>query len=256
MKHFIILLTISLFLAGCKDNDEPLPQNPSQTKESVIITTDFNITIDENPEPALVLGTISASTDSDNPLKFSIGTQTPSGALTINSETGVLSVADYLAFNYEANPTITATVRVTDDISEKIANVNINLNDISIIWSGDRITFTKINNADFNLEENQDRITENVWLTRADSDVLINMKGGSGCAPENVQLAYGTTAELPNLVFSDCMKKLEGSALKDLPGKDVVFFLVLEDIYIDVHFTAWTSGQVGGGFAYERTTPN
>ena len=33
-------------------------------------------------------------------------------------------------------------------------------------WTGPKITFTKADDADWTLEENQDRITDNVWITR------------------------------------------------------------------------------------------
>jgi hypothetical protein len=34
------------------------------------------------------------------------------------------------------------------------------------VWSGERITFTKADGADPTAPENQDGITENVWITR------------------------------------------------------------------------------------------
>ena len=37
------------------------------------------------------------------------------------------------------------------------------------IWDGPEITFTKGNNVNINLPQNQDRITDNVWITRGNS---------------------------------------------------------------------------------------
>ena len=34
------------------------------------------------------------------------------------------------------------------------------------VWTSDIITFTKTDNSDESLAENQDRITDNVWITR------------------------------------------------------------------------------------------
>ncbi|NJO89968.1 MAG: hypothetical protein HC831_14235 [Chloroflexia bacterium] len=128
---------------------------------------------------------------------------------------------------------------------------------MEIVWTGDKITFYKPANADTNLEKFQDRITENVWLTRENNGPLVNKAPGAiGCDPGNVKMAYGLVANRANLTFSDCMEKLEGSMLKELAGKDVVFYLVTDDIYLDVHFVSWSSQSSGGQFSYERSTPN
>ena len=38
----------------------------------------------------------------------------------------------------------------------------------------------------------------------------------------------------------------------DIP---IVLHIAEEDIFIDVNFSAWTSGASGGGFSYTRSTP-
>ena len=42
------------------------------------------------------------------------------------------------------------------------------------IWNGPITTFTKTNNADWTMEAFQDRITNNVWITRANSQPIFN----------------------------------------------------------------------------------
>ena len=37
------------------------------------------------------------------------------------------------------------------------------------IWDGSEITFTKGNNVNINLPQNQDRITDDVWITRGNT---------------------------------------------------------------------------------------
>ncbi len=44
------------------------------------------------------------------------------------------------------------------------------------IWSGADIEFSKENDADWTLEENQDRLTDNVWITRQDRRQIYNYK--------------------------------------------------------------------------------
>ncbi len=50
-----------------------------------------------------------------------------------------------------------------------------NLN-AQIVWIGDDITFTKEGSTDWTLEENQDRLTENVWLARQNNKAIYNYK--------------------------------------------------------------------------------
>jgi len=83
------------------------------------------------------------------------------------------------------------------------------------------ITFTKANNSDWTLEENQDRITNAVWLTRQDNGGLFNI-----------------AVESDNIVN----------------GQDVLLHLITDDIYIDIKFISWQGGSAGGGFSYERST--
>ena len=43
------------------------------------------------------------------------------------------------------------------------------------IWTGAPMTFTKADYADWTNAANQDRITDNVWLTRKDTQGLFNI---------------------------------------------------------------------------------
>ena len=42
-------------------------------------------------------------------------------------------------------------------------------------WNGPTITFTKIDSSDWTQEANQDRITDEVWLTRQNRQGLFNI---------------------------------------------------------------------------------
>ena len=46
--------------------------------------------------------------------------------------------------------------------------------------SADTVVFTKPDSADWTLEENQDRITDNVWITRKDIQSLFNIAQEAG----------------------------------------------------------------------------
>lgn len=124
------------------------------------------------------------------------------------------------------------------------------------IWSGPNIIFTKLNNADWMLESNQDRITANVWITRKDNQTIFNIvkENGSGSSsPSGTEWAFGTTANFENLTF-DTFNKTHGSNPTSTINRDMVLHLITEDIYIDIKFVSFSGGGTGGGFSYERST--
>jgi hypothetical protein len=127
-------------------------------------------------------------------------------------------------------------------------------------WNGPTMTFTKTDNSDPTLAENQDQITSNVWLTRGNSGgQLYNAKTESdsskSTSPDDTQWALGTTSNIGTLTFSTFRGT---SKPQDAIGQNMVLHLVTDDIYIDIKITSWTSGRnSGGGFSYERSTdPN
>lgn len=126
-----------------------------------------------------------------------------------------------------------------------------------VIWDGPTITFTKANNADFNLEQNQDRLTDDIWITRKANKGIFNIATESDyvedVSPEGTEWAFGTTADVGSLTFDDW----ETTVMENPPsmvGQDMVVHLITDDIYIDIKFTSWQGSNAGGGFAYERSS--
>jgi len=124
-------------------------------------------------------------------------------------------------------------------------------------WTGPKITFTKTNNADWTLEANQDRITDNVWITRANNQGIFNIVTETDysdfSSPADTEWAIGTTANIGSLTF-DNWEDTSGSNPPSLVDQDMVVHLITDDIYIDIKFLSWQSGGAGGGFSYERST--
>lgn len=129
------------------------------------------------------------------------------------------------------------------------------------IWDGPNMTFTKINFADWTLQANQDRITPNVWITRANNQGIFNIAqepsytgmGTTGNSPLDTEWAFGTTSNIGALTFTTWAIAMDNSPLSKI-GQDMVVHLISEDIYIDIKFLSWTSAAGGGGFSYERST--
>ena len=127
----------------------------------------------------------------------------------------------------------------------------------AVIWQGERIVFTKADGADPTLAENQDRITDSVWITRGnDGGQIFNIverdRAVKSSSPEGTLWALGTTADLPNLEFLPFRPAVRSP--KDVVGKELVMYIEAEGIYLDVKFLSWSQGKLGG-FSYERSTP-
>jgi hypothetical protein len=259
MKNLIyplVLFSGVLFVTASCSEDETEPVE--------ITAEDFSVTIDENPQDGAVIGTVSASVNTGT-LSYSLSNQNPGGAMTINSSTGELSVLNSGAFDFETNPVVSATATVSGGQASEEVSITINLNDIDensggtttgTIWTGAKITFQKASGADPSQETNQDRITENVWITRGNNGGQIyNAKtensASKNTSPADTEWAVGTTSQLSSLTFTDFRSAIRP---KNIVGQDLVVHLITDDIYIDVKFTQWASNKQGG-FAYDRSTP-
>ena len=137
------------------------------------------------------------------------------------------------------------------------------------VWDGATITFSKANNADYTSAQHQDRITDDVWLTRTNSGgALINYSQESsfdrGTSPRGTLWALGSTSDT-NLSFDDFRDfdgTSSGSGSNSPPMNQALVLKITngtttesDDIHIDVTFTSWQSGRSnGGGFTYTRST--
>jgi hypothetical protein len=129
--------------------------------------------------------------------------------------------------------------------------------DAGTIWTGTSISFSKSGGDDPTQPANQDRITPNVWLTRGGVHGIYNIKTESFfthfSSPADTEWADGTTANT-NLTYVNWNTWAKGVHLgpPSTVGVDAVLHLISDDIYIDIKFTAWSSG---GDFSYQRSTP-
>ena len=132
------------------------------------------------------------------------------------------------------------------------------------IWTGPDIVFFKEGLSDWTKPENQDCITNNVCLTRQNRQGLFNIIhensdiGGpkSGLEPSDTEWAFGTTDN-----YADLNYKVLGALTKDhsfiFNEGPMVLHLISEDIYIDIEFLDWATGNEEGQglFMYRRSTP-
>jgi hypothetical protein len=146
------------------------------------------------------------------------------------------------------------------------------------VWSGLTFNFSKAAGADPMLPQNQDRITNNVWITRGQFGMgLLNAASECneilGCAythnlsPEDTAWANGgmlvnsgetiAATNWQNLVFTNWEGAYGsgnvGRNILTANYRDAVVHLITDNIYLDLRFTDW--GQQGStSFAYQRAT--
>lgn len=94
-----------------------------------VSTSDFSTSMDENPSLNQIIGTVEGTTNVGE-VTFSISEQSPMNAMEINSVTGELTVADLTAFNFEANTSITAIVKVENGAIYENASIQIEILDV------------------------------------------------------------------------------------------------------------------------------
>ena len=124
------------------------------------------------------------------------------------------------------------------------------------VWRGETKTFTKFDNSDPNSEENQDRITSNVWITRGNSggqiyNIVSETSADSNSSPAGTRWALGTIEEISSLSFSN-FRGAVGKP-KNVVGKNLVLHLIEDNIFLSVKFTSWSENKLGG-FSYQRST--
>ncbi len=121
--------------------------------------------------------------------------------------------------------------------------------------SGEAVNFTKADNADFNLEANQDRISNDVWITRGNTGGLFNIvtDNSYNTSATSIAWALGSTATADPNGYSADLKQVLGDGIgRTIIGTTLSLHLVNEDRYFDVTVSSWTQGGNGGGFSYTR----
>lgn len=259
----LLLGVISIKCSGGDDQrDSDGYTSPTPT---TVTASDLTLTVDENPINGDLLGTINGSTNNGT-VQYAIVSQSSSGALDVNSSSGAVTVADATAFDFETQTTLSAVVRVSSgNVSENIT-ITVNITDVAevslTLWEGPVMTFSKPNGGDPNLEVNQDRITNNVWITRGSNtsngqgqiyNIVSETFATSSSSPAGTEWAQGTFESINNVTFTSFRAACPNQKPKNVVGQPMLLHLIEDDVYLEVRFTFWAPGKEGG-FAYERTT--
>ena len=106
---------------------------------------------------------------------------------------------------------------------------------------------------------NQDRITDNVWITRGnDGGQIYNAAKESSDdktrSPIGTQWALGTLDKVNDLDFKNFRAAV--SSPKNVVGKDLVVHLTDDDLYLSIKFKSWSQGKKGGSRMKEVLSRN
>lgn len=100
------------------------------------------------------------------------------------------------------------------------------------IWDGPPMTFTKTDYSDWTLPENQDRITEDIWITRGNSRPIFNIaEDNLDSSPLDTRWAFGSIADgVENLEFDYWINTIDESP-PEMVGNSMVMFLVSVSVH-------------------------
>lgn len=121
----------------------------------------FSVTIEENPAPGEILGSISASTNGGAALSYSLLTGEDATAFNLDASSGELTVADASLFDFELNSALSATFEVSNDLETKQSTITVTLNDVDET-SGGLVT----SSTDFSIRMHHELVAFNdkMWV--------------------------------------------------------------------------------------------
>ena len=115
--------------------------------------------------------------------------------------------------------------------------------------------FRKPSYANPNLSFNQDRITDEVWITRGERQPLYNAFNEGGYSennsPSGTQWSMGPTSSHNSLSDYSDFKNATGENLQNIPGQTMSLNITGTNLFYDVEFLSWSRNE-GGGFSYRR----
>jgi hypothetical protein len=201
------------FLVYARDNAgnrQAIPSAPVSTttvnQAPIIPNKDFSVA--EHSAVGTSVGTVTATDpDSWQSLSFSIVSGNLGSALSINQTTGVITVANSKALDFETRPTFSLTVRVTDNgIPNKSsdASVTVNLTDIAeVLPAVEQVSINDGTNTRSQLTSLQLRFKTELDLAMlASAFTLTNIDTGIVVGAINLSAVYSGGNTLATLTFS------------------------------------------------------
>ncbi len=128
------------------------------------VVNDQSFAVDENSASDTVVGTVVASDGEGDALSFSITGGNSSAAFAIGASSGIITVSNSQALNFEKTPSLALTVEVSDGTLSDTATITVNLNDV------DENTAPAIEDQVFAVDENSAQGTFVGVVSASDSE--------------------------------------------------------------------------------------
>ncbi|MEP1096098.1 MAG: choice-of-anchor D domain-containing protein [Cyclobacteriaceae bacterium] len=251
---FVTSITLNLPATNPKFNG--MPQGISPTANDVDGNPTLAILTEYSPTGA---GTFS-STAPTNPgvydVRANLDTESNysasevTGTLTIESAVG-LDIADTLKVQVEAGKMLVYDLDIVNGESTSLA-WSLALSDT--LGYGYETTFSKANFASWQLPENQDRVTDNVYITRGDNKSIFNARtettSTNSISPADTEWSRSSANAASSF---NPFVTMHGGNPGSLVGDTATVRLITDDQYHEVVFSSFSGGNSGGGFSYTRT---
>lgn len=127
LKRLLYLILLALMVVSCGKDDAPKP--PTDTNTAPTIEGKIFM-VNEDIDDAVVIGTVSAQDDDNDPLEFSIATNSD-GLFEIGKTDGKLSLAANKSLDFATKAQHTITVSVNDGTDSAQADMTINVTDVN-----------------------------------------------------------------------------------------------------------------------------
>ena len=210
----------------------------TDVSDATITASDFEVSIDENPEEATLLGTIDASTDQGS-LSFRLGEQGNPEAFLLDESSGALTVADSAIFDFERFETLTAVAFIAVGEVEQFIDIRVSLNNINEISAPDRLTASIQENVAFNtdlltVEATADIGSVQYELTSSSVAEAVKINNNSGILKVNDPAAfdYETNTTITGVVTVTAEAARSVSVDFEISIEDVIELSLLEQALV------------------------
>ena len=226
--NVFILGLLSLMACSSDDNDTIVP-----IKEGLTI----NVEVSEYPSEASVIATVESGLTGS--LTFTLARISVEGALALDSDSGILTVLDPTAFDFESVSSITGNITVANGSEAEEWSLNVRLKDIDDIahWlKASKAAYQEANSGNWVL------ITEDEYI-----ELGLRMSGISRTGTTDILYEQGFNAD-DYQTYSDITVSND---LSTIPENSYVFafkYLALAD-EIDGNKVKVSKGQVTEGYA-------
>ncbi len=126
------------------------------------------------------------------------------------------------------------------------------------IWTGEKIVFSKSGDDNPTQEKYQDRITDQVWLTRGEGGGLYNLKTEEQAtknSPIGTLWAYGPCQDMDDLEFKTQKEQAkECGRYQYMSGETFCVYLEEEKIYVEFQITTFDRKSKGSNIQYVRNS--